>query len=197
MSSVPLRMPMRDFVRMKNEWSFPRGCCRYASRVLMINLTGTQDFLTGTDDFPYEYWALSSNCNLKLHFYRIAISGLSELPSTLFFGYFNCSKICNILYYFILTAYSFEKWEKINTHLAGQTYVWHCCKWNVAWPQIYLQPAKIKSQHFGVSLKVLVCDWKYCIWRLCVKIFHFKCVFIGQPVSEISKFLTTYIQLKP
>ena len=32
---------------------------------------------------------------------------------------------------------------------------------------------------------------------LCIKIFHFKCVFIGQPVSEISKFLTAYIQLKP
>ena len=41
----------------------------------------------------------------------------------------------------------------IITHLAGQTYVWHGCKWNFAGPQIYLQPAKIKSQHFGVSLK--------------------------------------------
>ena len=36
-------------------------------------------------------------------------------------------------------------------HLAGQTYVWHDCKWNFAGPQIYLQPAKIKNQHFGVS----------------------------------------------
>ena len=88
--------------------------------------------------------------------------------------------------------------NKIITHLAVQTYVWHGCKWNFAGPQIYLQPAKIKSQHFGVSLKFLVCNWKYCIWRLTVvKIFHFKCVFIGQPVSEISKFLTAYIQLKP
>ena len=26
-----------------------------------------------------------------------------------------------------------------------------------------LQPAKIKSQHFGVSLKFLVCNGKYCI----------------------------------
>ena len=43
----------------------------------------------------------------------------------------------------------------IITHLAGQTYVWHCCKWNFAGPQIYLQPAKIKSQYFGVSLKFL------------------------------------------
>ena len=43
--------------------------------------------------------------------------------------------------------------KKIITHLAGQTYVWHGCKWNFAGPQIYLQPAKIKSQHFGVSLK--------------------------------------------
>ena len=51
----------------------------------------------------------------------------------------------------------------IITHLAGQTYVWHGCKWNFAGPQIYLQPAKIKSQYFGVSLKFLVCNWKYCI----------------------------------
>ena len=28
---------------------------------------------------------------------------------------------------------------------------------------------------------------------MCVKIFHFKCVFIVQPVSEISEFLTAYI----
>ena len=41
----------------------------------------------------------------------------------------------------------------IITHLAGQTYVWHGCKWNFAGPQIYLQPAKIKSQYSGVSLK--------------------------------------------
>ena len=46
----------------------------------------------------------------------------------------------------------------IITHLAGQMYVWHGCKWNFAGPQIYLQPAKIKSQHFGVSLKFLVCN---------------------------------------
>ena len=51
----------------------------------------------------------------------------------------------------------------IITHLASQTYVWHGCKWNFAGPQIYLQPAKIKSQHFGVSVKFLVCNWKYCI----------------------------------
>ena len=44
------------------------------------------------------------------------------------------------------------------TRLAGQTYVWHGCKWNFAGPQIYLQPAKIKSQHFRVSLKFLVCN---------------------------------------
>ena len=46
----------------------------------------------------------------------------------------------------------------IITHLAGQTYVLHSCKWNFASPQIYLQPAKIKSQHFGVLLKFLVCN---------------------------------------
>ena len=46
----------------------------------------------------------------------------------------------------------------IITHLASQTYVWHGCKWNFAGPQIYLQPAKIKSQYFGVSLKFLVCN---------------------------------------
>ena len=48
--------------------------------------------------------------------------------------------------------------KDIITHLAGQTYVWHGCKWNFAGPQIYLQPAKIKSQYFGVSLKFLVCN---------------------------------------
>ena len=48
-------------------------------------------------------------------------------------------------------------WEFI-THLAGQTYVWHGCKWNFAEPQMYLQPAEIKSQHFGVLLKFLVCN---------------------------------------
>ena len=91
---------------------------------------------------------------------------------------------------------TYNIWVKliIITHLAGQTYVWHGCKWNFAGPQIYLQPAKIKSQHFGVSLKFLVWNWKSCIWRLkCVKIFHLKCVYIGQPVSEISEFLTAYI----
>ena len=46
----------------------------------------------------------------------------------------------------------------IITHLADQTYVWHGYKWNFAGPQIYLQPAKIKSQYFGVSLKFLVCN---------------------------------------
>ena len=46
----------------------------------------------------------------------------------------------------------------IITHLQGQTYVWHRCKWNFAGPQIYLQPAEIKSSHFGVSLKFLVCN---------------------------------------
>ena len=37
----------------------------------------------------------------------------------------------------------------IITHLASQICVWHGCKWNFAGPQIYLQPTKIKSQHFG------------------------------------------------
>ena len=46
----------------------------------------------------------------------------------------------------------------IITHLAGQTIFWHGRKWNFAGPQIYLQPAKIKSQHSGVSLKFLVCN---------------------------------------
>ena len=55
----------------------------------------------------------------------------------------------------------------IITHLAGQTYVWHGCKWNFAgqiYLQIYLQPAKIKSQHFGDLLK---------FWFV-VKVFHMK-----------------------
>ena len=51
-----------------------------------------------------------------------------------------------------------EKLFHIITHLASQTYVWHGCKWNFAGPQIYLQPAEIKIQHFGVSLKFLVCN---------------------------------------
>ena len=50
--------------------------------------------------------------------------------------------------------------SNIITLLVGQMYVWHGCKWNFA-----LQPAKIKSQYFGVSLKFLVCNWKYCIQR--------------------------------
>ena len=54
----------------------------------------------------------------------------------------------------------------IITHLAGQTYVWHSCKWSFAGPQIYLQPAEIKSEHFGVSLKFFIWNWKSCIWRL-------------------------------
>ena len=44
----------------------------------------------------------------------------------------------------------------IMTHLGSQMYVWHGCKWSFAGPQIYLQPAKMKSQHFGVSLKFLI-----------------------------------------
>ena len=48
--------------------------------------------------------------------------------------------------------------QRIITHLAGQRYVWHGCKWKFAGPQIHLQPAKIKSQHFGVLLKFLVCN---------------------------------------
>ena len=30
------------------------------------------------------------------------------------------------------------RYRQIITHLAGQTYVWHGCKWNFAGPQIYL-----------------------------------------------------------
>ena len=32
---------------------------------------------------------------------------------------------------------------------------------NFAGPQIYLQPAKIRSQHFGVSLTFFVCNYSY------------------------------------
>ena len=46
------------------------------------------------------------------------------------------------------------KMFQIITHLAGQTYVWHSCKWNFAGPQIYLHPAKIKSQYFGDIVKI-------------------------------------------
>ena len=40
--------------------------------------------------------------------------------------------------------------------------LWHGCKWNFAGPQIYLQPAKIKSQHFGVSLKFCTSNYMVC-----------------------------------
>ena len=51
-----------------------------------------------------------------------------------------------------------ELLKGIIIHLASQTYVWQGCKWDFAGPQIYLQPSKIKRQHFGVSLKFLVCN---------------------------------------
>ena len=31
-----------------------------------------------------------------------------------------------------------------------------------AGPQVYLQPAKTKSQHFGGFVEILVWSWKYC-----------------------------------
>ena len=55
-------------------------------------------------------------------------------------------------------------WSFLNYHSFSEpNIVWHGCKWNFAGPQIYLQPAKIKIQHFEVLLKFLVCNWKYCI----------------------------------
>ena len=97
-----------------------------------------------------------------------------------------CSSTANYLQTFIIT------------HLAGQTCVWHGCKWNFAGPQIYLQPAKIKVSILGFRWNFwFVIESIACEDYLSIKIFHFKCVFIGQPVSEISKFLTAYIQLKP
>ena len=57
-----------------------------------------------------------------------------------------------------------------------------------AGPQIYLQPAKIINQYFEVSLKVLWMKTK------CVqKIFNFRCVYFGQPVSENSVFRNMYM----
>ena len=48
--------------------------------------------------------------------------------------------------------------QHIITHLESQMYVWHGYEWNFAGPQIYLQLAKAESQHFGVSLKFLLCN---------------------------------------
>ena len=45
---------------------------------------------------------------------------------------------------------SFGTLRTIITHLASKTYSWNSCKWNYARTQIYLQPAKIKSQYFEV-----------------------------------------------
>ena len=50
------------------------------------------------------------------------------------------SFILTILFYSCIFAQTFFH---IITDLAGQTYVWHGCKWDFAGPQIYLQPAKI------------------------------------------------------
>ena len=67
---------------------------------------------------------------------------------------------------------------RIITHLAGQTYVWHGCKWSFAGPQIYLQPAKIKSQHFGVSLKFFDLELKVLHMKTkCVSTFFISSVF--------------------
>ena len=75
----------------------------------------------------------------------------------------------------IISKRSIITLTSIITHVAGQTYVWHGYKWSFAGSQIYLQPAKIKSQHFGVSLKFLIWNWKSCIWRLNVcQIFSFQ-----------------------
>ena len=67
---------------------------------------------------------------------------------------FNLQSITTVENLFRVQCIDFiSKRRTIITHLAGQTYVWHGCKWNFAGPQIYLQPAKIKSQYSGVSLK--------------------------------------------
>ena len=58
-------------------------------------------------------------------------------------------------------------------------------------------PLKAKVSILGLRLNFwFVIESIACEDQLCVKIFHFKCAFIGQPVSETSKFLTAYIQLK-
>ena len=78
----------------------------------------------------------------------LLVSQLSPFASDLIF-------VHALIIGLILTS---KSQNMVITHLAGQTNVWDGCKWNFAGPQIYLQPAKIKSQHFGVLLKFLVCN---------------------------------------
>ena len=58
--------------------------------------------------------------------------------------------------------------------------------WNIAGAQISLQPA------FWGFLEIFGMYLRYCL--MCVKIFHFKCVYIGQPVFKISEFLNAFIR---
>ena len=53
----------------------------------------------------------------------------------------------------------------------------------------------IKSQHFEVSLKFwfVIERIAYMKTKCVSKCFNFKCVYIAQPVTEISEFLTAYI----
>ena len=63
------------------------------------------------------------------------------------------------MYTFTPLAFVVSELELIITHLSSQTYISHSCNWNFAWTwaQIYiLQPAKIKSQCFEISLKYLL-----------------------------------------
>ena len=64
----------------------------------------------------------------------------------------------------MVPAYKVPKDPSLNRvnhfYLESQTYIWHSYKWNFAALKIYLQPVKIKSQYFGVSLK-----WPYICFR--------------------------------
>ena len=91
-----------------------------------------------------------SSCHISYHHIIISYVMYHIIISHTFFS-LSC-----IISSFHITYHHFI-YHIIITHLAGQTYVWHGCKWNFARPQVYLQPTKIKSQYFGVSLTFLVC----------------------------------------
>ena len=108
------------------------------------------------------------NENVALSFGQIAWLKLRRPVSAVRFDS-NAVKLTTAKYFMSLTKFcellacqcmSLCSYRELNiiTHSAGQTYVLHGCKWNFAGPQMYLQPAETKSQHFGVSLKFLVCN---------------------------------------
>ena len=116
--------------------------------LLEVELTSTNQLMSGHKCNLCELLNLFSKVNWQGHVLSLSSANLMKAGLLL------------------KTLWSFEFKISIITHLAGQTYVWHGCKWNFAGLQIYLQPAKIESHHFVVLLKFLVCNKKYCKWRI-------------------------------